>query len=424
MGGVLAGLVAFVVLITIVIVVHEGGHYVVAKLSGIRVDEFSIGFGPRLFGRRRGETEYNVRALPFGGYVKMAGMLGLEGEADAGERNFYRATIPRKLLTIIAGIAFNFIFGALCMAVVLAQALPSSPTPQQAAYNAGLRDGDLITSLGGRHIDTSSVQAESHDLYAATSGSKGHPLVAEVTRAGGGHATFTITPQLVVYNVLQQAGGNLPQNIAAEPLVVTSISGHAPGTGDPADLLGGAKGAVVSGFTEATHTDVSGVAIKGVVDGDGSGTAVTAAWRIGYAPGSPGLGPVAAVGAGFGSIGTFVTETGGFLGSLIVHPSSQAAQQLSGPVGIAAAAGSAIQQGWIYYLFLIAQISFSLGFINVLPVPFLDGGRLLFIVIEAVRRRRLAPEREALIHAIGLAFLILIAVYVTIGDIGKLSGPH
>jgi regulator of sigma E protease len=109
--GFLITIVAFLVLITVVVVVHEGGHFVLAKLSGIRVDEFFVGFGPRVVSFKRGDTEYGIRALPVGGFVRMPGMLGLEGEADAGERNFYRATIPRRLATIAAGVISNLVFG-------------------------------------------------------------------------------------------------------------------------------------------------------------------------------------------------------------------------------------------------------------------------------------------------------------------------
>jgi regulator of sigma E protease len=127
------------------------------------------------------------------------------------------------------------------------------------------------------------------------------------------------------------------------------------------------------------------------------------------------------MGDGFGVIPTYVTGTLGVLGQLFVHP-SVAAQQLSGPVGIATVAGATIQQGWVQFLWLIGLISIALGFINVLPIPFLDGGRVLFIVIEAVRRKRLDPQREALAYAIGAAFVILAVVLITISDINHIVG--
>ena len=109
------------------------------------------------------------------------------------------------------------------------------------------------------------------------------------------------------------------------------------------------------------------------------------------------------------------------IGQLFVHP-AQASQQFSGPVGIAAAAGTSVQQGWVQYLSLIGIISLALGFTNVLPIPFLDGGRLLFIAIEAVLRRRLDPMRQAIAIAVSLALIILLVVFITINDINHLTG--
>ena len=164
--GVLITIVAFLVLITIVVVVHEGGHYTLAKLSGIRVDEFFVGFGPRVVSFRRGDTEYGIRALPVGGFVRMPGMLGLEGEADAGERNFYRATVPRRLATIAAGVIFNLVFGALCLTVVAAQASPSYVPAGEPTARAGLVNGDVILSIGGSTISYASPTATDDDFYS------------------------------------------------------------------------------------------------------------------------------------------------------------------------------------------------------------------------------------------------------------------
>src|ERR1700719_1812094 len=116
---------AFILVLVSVITVHEFGHFAVGKLSGIKVEEFAIGFGPKLYSRRFGETLYAIRAIPAGGFVRMAGMLGLTGESDAGERNFYRASRPRRFATVSAGIIANFIFGGFIFAIVDMQPTPS-----------------------------------------------------------------------------------------------------------------------------------------------------------------------------------------------------------------------------------------------------------------------------------------------------------
>jgi regulator of sigma E protease len=351
----------------------------------------------------------------------MPGMLGLEGEADAGERNFYRATVPRRLATIAAGVVFNLVFGALCLTVVAAQASPAYVPAGEPTARAGLVNGDVILSIGGSAISYASTAATDGDFYAAVQRSRGQPVAVTYQGGDGSVHTATITPELVVYAYAQPSP--FPSDLSGSPLVVTSVNGHAVATGDPAAILGSGAAVTVSGFVEGDHTDHFGpVQLSGVVDGDGSSSAqAAAAWRIGYGAQLPGAGLFPALRDGFGAIPAYAVSLGQVIGELFVHP-AQASQQFSGPVGIAAAAGSSVQQGWVQYLSLIGVISLALGFFNVLPIPFLDGGRLLFILIEAVRRRRIDPIRQAIAIGVSLAFIILLVVLITINDINHLSG--
>jgi regulator of sigma E protease len=419
--GVIITIVAFLVLITIVVVVHEGGHFVLAKLSGIRVDEFFVGFGPRVVSFRRGETEYGVRALPVGGFVRMPGMLGLEGEADAGERNFFRATVPRRLATIAAGVVFNLVFGAVCLTVVASQPTPSQVPAGEPTARAGLVSGDVIVSIGGETISYASTTATSGDFYAAVQRSDGRSVSVTYQGTDGADHIVSITPELVVYAFGQPS--TFPSRLAKTALVVTSVNGSPPGTGDPATLLGEGSPVKVSGFVEGDSGDrFSNVQLSDVRDGDGGQTGYAgAAWRIGYGAQVPGEALIPALRDGFGAIPAYAVGLAQVFGQLFVHP-AQASQQFSGPVGIAAAAGSSVRQGWVQYLSLIGLISLALGFFNVLPIPFLDGGRLLFICIEAVRRRRLDPMRQAVAIAVSFAVIILLVVFITINDINHLSG--
>ncbi|MGO8686194.1 MAG: M50 family metallopeptidase [Candidatus Dormibacteria bacterium] len=420
-GGIVVAIIAFLVLITIVVVVHEGGHFIVAKLSGIQVDEFAVGWGPRVASVKRGDTVYALRALPLGGFVRMAGMLGLEGESDAGERNFYRASNPRRAATILAGVVCNLIFGGLCLSLVAGQPTSSYVPAGEPTAHAGLVSGDVILSVGGQTISYASTTATDDDFYAAVQQSRGQAIPVTYQGTDGARHTVGVTPELVVYAFAQP--GSFPTNLAGQPLVITSVGGASPGTGDPATILGAGSGVTISGFIEGSSgSRFTDVQISGVRDGNGSSTGhAQAAWRIGYGAQVPGAAPLQALRDGFGAIPGFVSETAGVLGQLFVQP-GQASQQLSGPVGIAAAAGSAVQQGWVQYIYLIGLISLSLGFINVLPIPFLDGGRLLFIAIEAVRRRRLAATPQAVAIAVSLALIILVMVLITLNDINHLSG--
>ena len=421
-GGIAITLLAFIVVITIVVVVHEGGHYVVAKLSGIRVDEFAVGFGPRLFSFRRGETIYAVRALPFGGFVKMPGMIGLEGEADAGERNFNRASNPRRAATIVAGVVSNLILGGICLSIAAGQPYQSTVIPGDPAGRAGLVSGDVIVSEGGRTIDSSSPHSTTASFQAADQASGGRPVPVVYRSPDGQQHTTLVTPQLILFpNV---STGPLPSSLRGTGvgLAVTSVDGSHPGTGNPATVLGGGGSVTVSGHADgATTLSFSSVEISGVRDGDGSQSGYTAAWRIGYSAPLPSEPLPQALADGFGGIPRYLGGLGSVIGQLFVQP-SQAVGQLSGPVGIAEAAGSAVQLGWVQFVYFIGLISLSLGFANVLPIPFLDGGRLLFIGIEAVMRRRIDPMRQAAAIAISLIFIILVMVLITINDISHPSG--
>ena len=196
------------------------------------------------------------------------------------------------------------------------------------------------------------------------------------------------------------------------------------GTGDPAGILGNGGAVTVSGFVEGDHTDqfgpvqISGVAGRGRELVRPGGGRLADRLRRPAPRGRRSSRPCATASAR--SPRTPVA-LGQVIGELFVHP-AQASQQFSGPVGIAAAAGTSVQQGWVQYLSLIGVISLALGFFNVLPIPFLDGGRLLFILIEAVRRRRIDPIRQAIAIGVSLALIILLVVLITINDINHLSG--
>jgi regulator of sigma E protease len=440
---VLAVIGAIILVLLSVVLVHEGGHFVVAKLSGIRVDEFSVGFGPRLAARTVGETTYSLRALPAGGYVRMAGMLGLEGEADAGERNFYRATIPKRLATILAGIVANMIFAGVLFTVIFMWPNASHMQPGAAAQLAGLHDGDVIVSVDGQPIRHDTAADVAGDLHTATARADGRPMTVVYSSGGSTHTTV-ITPSLIVINGVQGPSapsaapgataapapgpapvGTLSSLPVGEEFVVTAVNGQPVPAGDPAQVLGSAN-ARVSGFVinpdGSRGAAYSNLSAAGAGDGSGAPGAVQAAWRLGITPNYDGEPVVQAAADGFGQIPTFVTTTFTDLGNLVTNPKSggiTGPQGLSGPVGIVRQTVTATHQGGRSLAFWIAFISMNLGLVNVLPIPFLDGGKAVLILIEAVRRRRLDPRREAFIYAVGLAIVVVFVIYVTIGDVSR-----
>ncbi len=415
---------AFILVIFSVVVVHEAGHFLVGKLSGIRVDEFSVGFGPKIASRRRGETTYALRLLPLGGFVRMAGMLGIPGEADAGERNFYRASIPKRCATIAAGIVFNFIFAVLCFTVVnMAASSPWGVVKGGPAATSGVPEGAAITAINGTAVHDNSPQSVSADLHAATAASRGAPVAVTYRALDGSVRTATVKPELVILNPV---AGSLPAGV----VVVTAIDGHPASTGDAAALLSG-SGIRVSGYAEKADgspgKSITNAAAPSVVDGYGtSATQAQAAWLLGVRAGWPGQSFPTAVVNGVVQIPAFVHDTVVGIYQLVTVPSLggvNGPNGLSGPVGIAEATATASQNGFLSQnglVWWIGFISMNLGLINVLPIPFLDGGKLLFLGIEAVRRKRLDPRHEAIASAIGLAVVVLLLIYVTIGDVGRI----
>lgn len=421
MAGFLIAVVAFIVVVTIVVVVHEGGHFLAARASGIAVEEFAVGFGPRVLSTRRGGTVYSIRAFPVGGFVRMPGMLGLEGETDMGERNFNRASIPRRAVVIVAGVVFNLVFGALCWTVAFTQPTQSQVVSGDPAASAGIPNGAVILRQAGITIDQSSLSATTSSFRSADAATQGRPSEVVYRAPDGSVRTTTVTPALILYPNVRS--GPLASTLRGPgaALVITRVDGRAPGTGDPAAVLGGGGTVTLAGHLDGSPTSsFSGVIISGVRSGDGTQTGYTAAWRIGYLPPAPGAALPQALVGGFQGIPAYTGQVVSLIGQLFVRP-AQAGSQFLGPVGIAAVAGSAVQQGWVQFIFFLGEISIALGLMNILPLPFLDGGRLLFIGVEAVRRRQISPQRQAAAIVVSLGFIILLGVLITISNISQIS---
>jgi len=359
----------------------------------------------------------------------MAGMLGLTGEADAGERNFYRASRPRRFATVAAGIFANFIFGALIFAIIDMQPTPYQFDAHAASGQAGLRSGDTILALNSQVIRQDSLADVTTDIHKATAASQGNPITVTYQASDGSVHRTTLTPRLTIANFLNDQSSVTNGSLPIGSLVVTTIDGHPVGTGDPATLLGGGTPVTVSGYEEGNGSVAqrfNNVTVFGIHNGYPTENAIRVSWIMGVSPGYNGLSVPAAIATGFVAIPKFIgAEFSGIYG-LIVHPPQggvNGPQGFTGPVGIAQETATATNNGFLGpngLLWWIGFISMNLGFVNMLPIPFLDGGKLLFILIESVRRRRLNPKVEAAITAVGLAVILIFAVYVTIGDVTRL----
>jgi regulator of sigma E protease len=408
-------LFAIIAVLLIVVIVHEMGHYLVAKRSGIQVDEFAVGFGPKLFWKRVGETVYALRAIPAGGFVRLAGMTGLPEEKDPGPRAFWRASIPRRTATILAGGVFNLVFAGLVFSALAMPGQASDVPSWSPLAAAGVRSGDSIVAVNGRRIDHTDIDTVSRDLHAATDGSRGQPVTVVYATSDGAQHTVTVKPVLLLNN--DDRTNSLPSQ-----LIVDSVDGHPLTSGDPRALFGDGATVTVCGHLPDNRDQICGN-VAAVTDGSGDIGRAEAAWRFGFAPDFDGNSPPYALARGFTQVPAEIGSTFSGLYQILTTPSSGGIKgNVQGPVGVVRSTGEAAQGGWRSFVGWIGFLSLNLGLFNLLPVPFLDGGRFAFIVLEAVRRRRVDPRREALVHYFGLMLILALVVYVTFtGDIGGRS---
>jgi regulator of sigma E protease len=402
-----------ILMLLVVIALHELGHFVVAKRAGIMVQEYSIGFGPRLLSRVYGETRYSLRLLPLGGYVRLAGMTGLETPPnDGGARGFIRASNPRKAITLAAGGLMNMLLAA---AIFTAVAVVGGPAPQiesgGALAAAGVKGNWQVVAVANH--ETPGLTSMRSEIQAA----RGQPLTVTLKPWNGG-----ATHKVVVTPQLHWVGLTATPKIPLEARI-TAING-AP----PPQVL---PGSMAKSFSGAGPLRVSYRSSSGRVETISvPRSKLQVTWLVGYIAsqgnllvpslGGPPMPLFPALATGFYTVPSQIGSTFVNLWKLI-SPHHASNLRLSGPVGIAEETSVATQIGVTTYLTLMALISVNLGLFNLLPIPFLDGGRLFFVLLEMVRRRRINPQVEATVHAVGLALIAMLFIYVTYGDLTNLS---
>jgi regulator of sigma E protease len=357
----------FIAVIVVLIVVHEFGHFVVAKLSGMRVDEFGLGYPPRaLTIAKKGETEYTLNWLPFGGFVKI---FGEDGDKEGVDPRAFSAR-PRILqaLVLVAGITMNLLFAyalitsalvagtpralsdsdlavARSQELAVANVLPGSP-----AALAKILPGDSIMSASDSHGTWQSVDPKSFSTFINES--KGEIVTLSV-KHNGEMETLTATP--------------------AAGLITSDPSRYALGV--EVATIGIVPMSLGSAVVEGAQLTWGAVVLT-----------ATGLWHFFY------------------GIFTFSADL----------------SQVAGPVGIAGAVGSASMQGVGSLFSIMAIISINLALINLIPVPALDGGRLLFVIIESITRRRIKASVSNAVNSVGFVALILLMLVVTAHDIFKI----
>jgi regulator of sigma E protease len=446
--------VAFIVLVGLMVVVHEFGHFLAAKLCGVRVEAFSVGFGPRLFGIRYGDTDYKVCLLPLGGFVKMTGetpdQISGGGDFGPGQNplddpgSFMNHPRWQRMLIGVAGPVFNFILAFVLMLIYfnfinevpdIRQVKLEWISPGSAADQAGLKTGDIVTKFDG----TASPDYEKfHDL-AGDEENKTVPI--SVDRNGSTIQTVIHLPGNIdpVHYDLSKAGlfvqyGNSPIGIEqvspdspAERAglqkgdKILSVDGHQFHTVMPlVDYMQVSNGKPVTLSVERNGSTLPPMTVQPYQQDGG--------WRIGFLWAVPDdvatrsepmkFSAAAAESKDFCASSSLLIVN--VLKKLFTHKVS--VKQLSGPVGIAVAAGQAVKEpDWSAKFGLAASISLNLGILNLLPFPILDGGLILLLAVESIMRRDINMIVKERIYQAAFVVLVAFFAFIMFNDVSKLQ---
>ncbi len=324
-------IVGAVILFCLLIAGHEFGHFASAKLLGVRVNEYSVGMGPLLFQKTKGETEYSLRALPIGGYCRIEGE---DGDSD-DDRSFGKKPWWAKIIILAAGAGMNFLLCIILLTCVFWYSGAYSTTLSAVsdgfpAQEAGIQAGDTIVAIDGKEYD---------DWVA---------VVDAIEASEGAPMTFTV----------ERDGQTYDYTIAAVE----------------------SEGRWLMGITcKLMHS------------------------------------PVKAVGQAFSTTGSTMKAMGRFFGQLFTGKASS--DEVVGVVGIVTMIGDQAKYGFISVVYLMAVISLNLGMVNLLPLPALDGGRILFVIIRLITRDRIGDKAEGITHAVGMVLLLALMAFLIVKDI-------
>jgi regulator of sigma E protease len=430
------------VVLGVMIFVHEWGHFIAAKLLGVRVDVFSFGFGTRLAGVKRGDTDYRLSALPFGGYVRMAGDNPGE-ERTGADYEFLSKSRWARFLIAVAGpimniiLAFLIFWGIFWFAGIptpsyLREPAEVAAVPQYSAAPAAIRAGDRILSVND--VQTPSWAKVSTALNAVKPGDS---LTFTVSRGGAQQTLVETVPASPKADWSDLVGYPPVPAVADEIGIGTPAEKAGMKPGDTFVSVNGHPIATWMQLVDAVHNS-DGHAVQFVVRRDGhevpfsvdpqKGMSIDgqAVWQIGVSPKAKDDFQKQSFGDSIKDAG-FATTTGvrqivEVLAGLFTGKVS--VRQLQGVVGIARESGRAAKRGFMDLIFLMAVISLNLGLLNLLPIPILDGGHVLLLAIEGTMRRDLSLAVKERFVQVGLVFLLGIFAFVMYSDILKLIQSH
>lgn len=398
----------FLVILSILVMVHEVGHFIAAKWFGIYVEEFGFGLPPRLWGKRIGETIYSINWLPIGGFVKLYGEEEEGSESDSQQpkannklkdRAFFRKPVTQRIIILTAGVTMNFLLGVVIVSYLFTQGVfvpvkrihieqieKGSP-----AQLSGLEKGDIVDSINGKKL------TEASEFVSETKTSVGREITIKVLRGAS-----------LIHNkeIDYSCGGCREIEIKLTPRENPPIKEEevAPNTAWTLfkRSIQGFFGIKEKPLEEPKKEGPIGVVIS---------TFETKKYPWYLAPIT-------------GTRESFILSwhlVGGIAGTLWKLVSFQSvSSDVAGPFGIAQMTGQAIKFGGNAVLELMGLLSFNLAVVNILPFPALDGGRLLFVLIEGATKRKVKVRFERVVHQIGMIILLTLILVVTINDIIKL----
>jgi RIP metalloprotease RseP len=424
-------LLAFIAF-NVIVIVHELGHFIAAKKFGIKVLEFSLFIGPKLYSIQKGETTYSIRLLPIMAYVKMEG----EEEASDSERAFNNKPRYARALTAFSGPFANLVLAAILLTIVFAtQGYTTTEIAKVGVGSsvavAGLKPGDVITKYENKRVYLPL------DVMQFLYISKGKKADVEYVR-NGIKDTVTIKPTIIPASMSYKLGASFSSETESDTNVIKTLT-----PGYPAEKAGLIKGDRIVGINGTKVSNID--EIRAFLEKNGEKEVTVTALRKNSEV-TVNLVPKAEKVTEQYDIGIeFVGKNGNILDSLkeafifsysiirsVVYSlvwlvtGQVPFNQMMGPIGMVSSIGEAVQQGpdlmakVVYLLQITGLLSIAIGATNLIPFPMLDGNRLLLIGIEAIRRKPLKPEREAFISMVGFVLLILLAIFAAFNDIMRL----
>ncbi len=369
----------------VMVSLHEFGHFITARLMNFKILEYSIGFGPAIWHSRKSEIKYSLRCIPFGGYCKFEG----EDEQSDDPRAFSNRPCWQRIIVVAAGGVFNVILGFLLFIVIVAFTSPirtnviEEVVPGSYIESAGILPGDKIVGINGKSVSFY------NDITLYTQDFSADEECDLVIKRGGEKLHFNFRPSRDIINY----------NYTEDGIEVTgSINGQAS---EP----------IFYPYSEEEPKDEEKVGTTETVD----------RLIIGFRPAEEAVNALNIWGEAWNETRFVVKLVYNSLWQMVTGRIG--VKEMSGPVGVVSEVHNAVSSGsrsWLYVLNLTALLTINLGVFNLLPIPALDGGRLFFMLIELITRKRIPPEKEGLVHAIGFMLLIGLIIFISYNDIVKL----